>query len=237
MFKIATNFIVHKHYLFIILSFLFFNCYAQQLSQVTFSQASDFSWFSISTNQSILIRISSDGKILEYGTEEASLYNRNYFAPKLLPYSGVVNYYQHEPDSLFDGKIKNIGTCFFTYYGSKDYAEKIGKIKSAGSLLFDYYRQYEDDFNAGKIKSIGTNTIAYYNLLDNEALKGKLKSVGNTSISYYSSFDNTSLKGKLKSIGPFHFDWATTSTGREFVSYLKTGNQRQLINGILYIPQ
>lgn len=226
-----------KNCLVIILSFLYFNCYTQQLSQVTFSQASAFSWFSILTSQNILIRISDDGKILEYGTEESSLYNRNYFAPKLLPYLGVVNYYQYEPDSLLNGKIKNIGTCFFTYYASKDYSEKVGKIKTAGSLFFDYYRQYEDALTAGKIKTIGTNTIAYYNSLDNEALKGKLKLVGKTSIAYYSSFDDPSLKGKLKSIGPFHFDWATTSTGREFVSYLKAGNQRQLINGVLYIPQ
>lgn len=228
---------VHKHYLLIIVSFLFFNCSAQQLSQVGFSQASDFSWFSLLTNQNILIRIADDGKILEYGTEESSRYNRNYFAPQLLPYSGVVNYYQHEPDSLLNGKIKNIGTCFFTYYGSKDYPEKSGKIKSAGNLLFEYYRQYEDALTAGKIKRIGTNTIAYFTSFDDEALKGKLKTVGTTSIAYYSSFDNASLKGKLKSIGSFHFNWAITSNGREFISYLKTGNQRELINGILYIPQ
>ncbi|HVX24765.1 MAG TPA: hypothetical protein VHB70_00380 [Parafilimonas sp.] len=226
-----------KYYLTAVLSFLMLNDYAQQLSQVTFSQASDFAWFSILTNQNILIRISDDGKILEYGTEEASLYNRNYFAPKLLPYQGVVLYYQHDPDSILNGKIKNIGTCYFTYYGSHDYPERIGKLKSVGSLTFDYYRQYDDALIAGRIKNIGTNAITYYGSFDNEALKGKLKSVGNTSVQYYSSFDNISLKGKLKSIGAYHYDWNTTSDGREFVSYLKTGNQRQLINGITYIPQ
>lgn len=226
-----------KYALIIVFSFSFLNNYAQRLSQVTFSQASDFAWFSILTNQNILIRISADGKILEYGTEEASLYNRNYFSPKLLPYSGAIIYYQHEPDSMLNGKIKNIGTCYFTYYGSQDYPERIGKLKSAGSLSFDFYRKFDDALSAGKIKSIGTNSITYYGSFDNEALRGKLKSVGNTSIQYYSSFDNISLKGKLKSIGAYHYDWNTTSDGREFVSYLKTGNQRQLINGITYIPQ
>lgn len=216
---------------------LFVNGYSQQLSQVTFSQASSFSWFSILTNQGVLIRISDDSKILEFGTEQQSLYNKGYFAQKLLPYTGVVNYYEHEADSVFNGKIKNIGACYFTYYGSKEYPERIGKIKSAGSLVFDYYRKYEDALIAGKIKSIGFNTITYFNSFDNEALKGKLKSIGNTSIAYYSSFDNSALKGKLKSIGAYRYDWNTVSNGKEFVSVLKTGSQRQVINGITYIPQ
>src|SRR5215510_12589246 len=106
---------------------LLFACllgYTQQLGQVSFSQASGFAWFTIITNQSILIRISNDGRILEFGTEQASLYNRNYIAQKLLPYQGVVNYYDDRADSAFKGKIKNIGTCYFTYYPSSDYPDK-----------------------------------------------------------------------------------------------------------------
>ena len=225
-----------KNYLTAALLFLFFRGYSQQLSQVSFTQASDFLWFSLLTNQNILIRISDDGKILEAGTEETSNYNRNYFAPKLLPYTGI-NYYEHEHDSTLNGKIKNIGTCYFTYYGANDFPEKIGKLKSAGSLSFDYYRNYEDALIAGRIKTLGTNAITYYASIGNEALKGKLKSVGNTSIVYYSSFDNQFLKGKLKSIGSYNYQWSTTFSGNQFVSYLKTGNQRQLINGITYIPQ
>jgi hypothetical protein len=216
---------------------LFFYGNAQRLSQVTFSQASDFSWFTITTNQNILIRISDDGKILEYGTEQSSLYNRNYYAKELLPYQGVVTYYQNETDSSFNGKIKNIGACYFTYYRAGDYPEKVGKIKSAGNLLIDYYRNYEDALIAGKIKNIGMDAISYYTSFDNEALRGKLKSIGNTSIQYYSSFDDPSFKGKLKSIGPFHYEWTKTFTGKDFYPTLKTGIQRQLINGITYIPQ
>src|ERR1700684_1551790 len=99
-----------KIYLIIVLSFTCCDSYSQQLSQVSFAQASDFLWFSLLTNQNVLIRISDDGKILESGTEQSSNYNRNYFAPNLLPYSGVINYYQHEQDSSLNGKIKNIGT-------------------------------------------------------------------------------------------------------------------------------
>lgn len=228
---------MHKRFLLVALLFSFCKSYSQQLSQVTFSQAADFSWFALSTNQNILIRLSVDGKILEYGNEEASLYNSNYFAPKLLPFSGSVTYYQQDADSMLNGKIKNIGSCFFTYYGSKDYPERVGKIKSAGNLSFDYYRNYEDVLNGGKLKNIGFNTVSYFSSFENDAYKGKLKSVGNTLIAYYSSFDNPQLKGKLKNIGAFRFDWASTSNGREFVYYLKSGNQRQLINGIVYIFQ
>ena len=226
-----------KNYLTVALLFLFLRGYTQQLSQVSFSQASDFSWFSLLTNQNVLIRISDDGKILESGTEEASLYNRNYFAPKLLPFLGVINYYQHELDSTLNGKIKNIGTCYITYYGKNDYPEKEGKLKSVGSLTFDYYRKYEDVLIAGRIKTIGADAITYYASYDNEALKGKLKSVGNTLIVYFSSYDNQSLKGKLKSIGAYTYQWNTTFSGNQLVSYLKTGNQRSLINGVTYIPE
>jgi hypothetical protein len=226
-----------RHSLIIALLFTLDSGYSQQLSQVTFNQATGFSWFSLATNQNILVRISVDGKILEYGTEGTSLYNRNYIAPKLIPYTGTTGYYQHEPDSILNGKIKNIGTCYFTYYGSNDYPEKAGKIKTAGNLSFDYYGKYEDALMNGRIKSIGTNAISYYTSFDNEALKGKLKSVGNTLIVYYSSFDDPALKGKLKSIGPYHYEWSTVSSTGGFVTVLKTGTQRQLINSITYIPQ
>ena len=226
-----------RFFLLLALSALILNSYPQQLSQVTFSNGSNFSWFSIVTNQRVLIRISDDGKIIESGTEEQSFYNRNYFAQKLRPYLGRIDYYGNESDSAFRGKIKSIGTCFFTYYPSNDYSEKIGKIKSAGSLLFDYYRRSDDALIAGKIKNIGINTIAYYTLFDNEAFKGKLKMVGNTSITYYSSFDDLLIKGKLKDIGSYHYTWYGSLDRREFNGALKSGALRQLINGVTYILQ
>jgi hypothetical protein len=209
--------------------------YAQQLSQVTFSNGSVFSWFSILTNQNILIRISDDGKILEYGTEEHSYYNNNYFAPKLIHWAGSVNYYDQSTDSAYRGKIKNIGSCFFTYYPSYDNPQKAGKIKSAGSLSFDYYEKFQDALLAGKIKNIGTNTINYYTSFDNDAVKGKLKMIGTTVIAYYSSFDDTLIKGKVKSIGSARYIWYTSSDRREYQGAIKSGYQRQLINGITFI--
>jgi len=230
---------MRKNYLLLTLSaafsLLFFRGYSQQLSQVTYAGGSTFTCFALTTNQNVLIRISDDGKILEYGIEEQSLYNKDYYAQKLQPYQGRIDYYSNESDSAFKGKIKSIGTCFFTYYSSKDYPEKAGKIQMAGSLSFDYYRKYDDALTAGKIKSIGNNTIGYYTSFDNEALKGKPKLIGNTPISYYSSFDDPSLKGKVKSIGSAQYIWYS-SYDRASGS-LKSANRRSVINGITYIVQ
>ena len=226
-----------KIYFIIVLSFLWHCSYSQQLRQVAFTQSFDLAWFSLVTNQNILIRISSDGKVMEAGTEEQSLYNRNYFAQKLRPYQGNIVYYDGRSDSAFRDKIKNIGTCYFTYYPSNDYPEKAGKIKTAGNLLFDYYRKYEDASIAGRIKNIGSNAIAYFTSMDDELLKGKLKTVGNTPLAYYSSFDDVLLKGKIKSIGSYHYEWSTSFYGAQTIVTLKSGYQRQLINGITYVLQ
>src|SRR5262245_138990 len=107
-----------KNYLLLVLLLLFFKGYTQQLRQVTFSSGSNFSWFTLSTNQNVLIRMADDGTILEFGSEEQSLYNRNYFAQKLRPFEGRVEYYPNNADLAFRGKIKSIGTCYFTYFPS-----------------------------------------------------------------------------------------------------------------------
>jgi len=224
-----------KRYLIIPCLVIYFNGAAQQLSQVAFSNGAVFSWFSLLTNQNILIRISDDGKILEYGTEESSYYNKNYFAPKLVHWSGSVNYYEQTADSAYRGKVKNIGSCFFMYYSSKDYPEKVGKIKSAGNLSFDYYEKYQDALTAGKIKNIGSSAISYYTSYDNDAFKGKLKMVGQTLIEYYFSFDDALIKGKVKRIGGAYYTWYTSADRREFQGAIKSGYQRQQINGITYI--
>lgn len=226
-----------KNFLLLLLLLSGFCTHAQVLSQVSFSKGADFLWFTISTSQNILIRIDADGNILEYGVEERALYNRNYFAQKLQPYAGVVNYYQKEADSTLNGKIKNIGSCFFTYYPAGDYPERAGKIKSAGTVVFDYYRNFEDVLLSGRIKKIGVNSIAYYTSFDREEFRGKLKTVGTTPVSYYSVFDDVVLKGKLKTIGSFHCDWYIPANTRTFSGVLKSGIQRQQVNGITYVLQ
>ncbi len=102
-----------KQFFIVLLTLLFFKGYSQQLSQVSFSQGAAFLWFSITTNENVLVRISDDGKILESGIEVQSLYNSNYYAQKLQPYLGRIDYFSKESDSAFRGKIKTTRLLLF----------------------------------------------------------------------------------------------------------------------------
>ena len=171
------------------------NAEAQKLAQVSFLDGAHLSFFSVATDQNILMRISEDGKIMEWGTELLSE-RGNYYAPKLQPY------YNQQADPLFNGKVKSIGISSITYYGSTEEPAKRGKIKSIGSLQFDYFGTYDDKSLQGKIKSFGTLLVDYYKPYDNESFRGKLKAIGSLSITYYSSFDDLLIRGILNTIAP-----------------------------------
>jgi hypothetical protein len=224
--------------LFNVFALLFFcNCvYSQELSQVTFSGGSNLSYFSLLTDGSVLIRISQEGQIMEWGTEEQSMRNNNYYARKLQPYPGRVEYYDDFADSASRGKVKSIGSCSFTYFGSYEESFKVGKLKTAGRNIIDYYSSFESKELKGKMKYIGSLQLAYYTSFDDDAYKGKLKSVSNTSITYYSSFDDKAIRGKLKSIGPVTYTWYT-SLDISGAGGLKSGPLRQNIGGVTYIIQ
>jgi hypothetical protein len=222
----------------VIFMLLFSTCvFAQVLNQVRFAGGSKFSYFSLLTDRDVQIRISDAGKITEWGTEEKSIRDNINYAQKLLPYTGRVEYYGAEGDSVSKGKLKSIGTAKITYYGPYESEFKIGKIKSVGSLLFDYYIQNDNNIIQGKIKSIGTFAIDYYYSFENDAYKGNLKSIGNTTINYHSSFDDKQIRGKIKSIGSVNFSWYTSFDGPRYGSGLKSGLYRHSIGTITYILQ
>jgi hypothetical protein len=217
----------------IFISFLFFaaGTYSQELNQVTFSGGTTLSSFSFRTDQEILIRISDDGKVLEWGTDPGP--GRFYYDPrKLQTYLGRVDYFGQEYDSVFRGKVKSIGTCTFTYYDRYETASKIGKLKSIGRVAVDYYDNYEDAAYKGKIKFAGSVLFSFYSSYENEAIRGKLKSVNNTALTYYSTFDDKALTGKIKSIGSFEYTWY--SSYDRYRGSLKSGAVTQLINGVTY---
>jgi len=208
--------------------------HTQQLAQVTFSGGTDLSYFSFMTDQNVLIRISTEGKLLEYGIEVMS--NRYvYYAPKLQPYMGRIEYYGQESDSVFKGKIKSIGTCSLTYYGSYEQDDKPGKIKSIGRILIDYYSSYEEKTLKGKIKFAGSQMLSYYTSFDDEAYRGKIKSIGSTPITYYSSFEDKLIRGKIKSISGSFYTWYSSYDRSELKGALKTGSYRQNIGSVTYI--
>jgi hypothetical protein len=188
-------------YIIALVSFTASAANSQGLHQVTFSNTGELQYFSLLTDREVLIRISKDGRLMEWGVEVQSTVSRDYYAPKLQPYMGRVEYYGQEADSLSRGKIRSIGTAYFTYYGGSDTEEKRGRIRTIGSSTFDYFGAYDNKALLGKIKLIGSAAIDYYPAFENEAITGKVKSIGSTTIQYYSSFDDKLIRGKIKSIG------------------------------------
>lgn len=207
---------------------------AQQLSQVGFSNGSTLSYFSITVDQGALLRISDEGKVLEWGTELMS--NRgNLYAPRLQPFMGRVEYYGAESDSIFRGKLKSIGTTSFTYYPATEVETRAGKLRTAGTLILDYYSNYDNALLKGKLKSVGNMNLDYYSSFDEEILRGKLKTVSNTSITYYSSFDDKLIRGLVKTIGSYTYTWYTSLDLNASRGALKTGQYRQVIGSVAYI--
>jgi hypothetical protein len=216
-----------------IVAFLFPG-YSQQLSQVTFRNGSNLAYLSFVTDQGVLIRISDEGKILEWGTEVVSDYY-NYYDPKLRPFMGRIEYYGPKDDSIFRGKVKSIGTCFFTYYDTLQVKTKIGKLRTIGSQYLDYFEEYEDKIVRGKLKTAGGFSLDYFRSYDNESYRGKLKLVGSVSITYYSAFDDKTNAGKLKTIGTMKYAWYSLGDTPSLRGALKTNNYRQTISGVTYI--
>ncbi|MBK6936072.1 MAG: hypothetical protein IPH18_03715 [Chitinophagaceae bacterium] len=208
--------------------------HSQQLGQVVLSRGSVLSSFGFVTDQQVIIRVSESGNLIEWGTELES-YRYNYQPGKLLPYMGRVDYYGQDADSAFRGKVKSIGTCFFTYYPASEVTDKAGKIKSLGKLQFDYFNQYDNVAYKGKLKVAGNYFLGFYSSFDNEAFKGKLKSVDSCPIIYFSSFEDKGIIGKVKSICSVNFDWYTSRDRRELQGSLKSGRFQQVINGVTYI--
>ena len=219
-----------------IIFFLFATCtWSQQLSQITFSDAANLSYFSFLVDQTILIRVTDQGKILEWGTEIQSVRSSGYYNPKLQPYIGRVEYYGQDADSAFRGKVRSIGTCTITYYGHYEEATKVGKLRSLGTLQMDYYSNFDNIAFRGKLRFAGSQVLEYYPSLADEAYKGKLKTVGTTPITYYSTFDDKLIKGKIKSIGSVAYTWYTSYDRSELRGALKTGSYRAPIGSVTYI--
>lgn len=243
--KRAANILVvlsanYRFMLRIILPFVFLCClqtaFGQELTQVQFSGGAGFSSFAFTTDQQIIIKVSDDGKILEWGNalEAGRYYN---MPGKLQPYMGRVDYYGNEADSVSKGKVKSIGTCMISYYGPSDMPEKVGKIRSLGRITLDYYSNFENAAYRGKLKSAGYAQLAYYGSFENEVIRGKLKSVNTTSLTWYNSFDDKIIQGKIKSIGSYNYTWYSSFDGRNYQGGLKSGALAQNINGVVYIIQ
>ncbi len=215
-------------------SLLIHNSFSQQLGQVIIAGNGNLSSFSFFANQGLIINLSSEGIIKEWGT--ALEPGRMGYTPgKLQAFMGKVEYYDATSDSSLKGKVRSLGTCMITYYPSYETKILAGKIKTIGAFTMDYYREHEDNALKGKLKSAGPVSITYFSSFDNESLRGKLKSISSTSLSYYTSFDDKVIRGKIKRIGNYAYTWYTSFERREYQGLMKSGSMTQLINGINYI--
>ena len=229
------QFCIMKRLVTLLISMIVYHIsHSQAIKYITFAGGSDLSSISFVTDQKIILKISQDGKMIEFGNdlEPGRFYSR---PGQLQKYMGRVEYYERQFDSTINGKLKSVGTTTITYYGAQENAALVGKIKSIGTVWFDYYSDFENEGVRGKLKAAGQKTFTYYTSFENEAYKGKLKSVGGIQISYYSTFDDKLVRGKLKSIGSSNYVWYTSMETSRYLSGLKSGSIYQNVDGIMYI--
>lgn len=205
---------------------------AQELAEVNYREGKTLQSFAFRTDQNVIIRISEDGKLLEWGNPWRL--PGGHTPGKLETYPGRVEYYGNEYDSIFRGKVKSIGTTTIQYYPSSETAAKAGKVKFVGRTMLDYFDNYENTAYRGKLKSAGTTFLTWYPAYEDEAIRGKLKMLGSTSIAYYNSFDDKNIRGKLKSIGPYSFTWYTQTDSRGYPGTLKSGPQQVSLGNVLF---
>jgi hypothetical protein len=221
-----------KPFIFIVAFTIFSNnIFAQKLAKVTISNNGTTESLSIALDENVLINLTADGNLINYGIEYFSERITNY--SRMESYNGRTELYSNYDDKAFQGKLKYIGRTLISYYASYDAETLRGKIKSIGNLTISYFMPFEDETLRGKIKSIGSNSIAFFTSFDNIALRGKIRSIGSTQLNYYSSFDDAAFKGRIKSIGTASFTYYS-SFDKIYAGAMKTGSQQQNINGIMY---
>ncbi len=220
---------MRKFYFVVFSSFLFAPAFAQSLARITIDNSSNSDIISFLVDETVLINVSEDGKIIEWGTEDRT--QRGDMYPGILEkYMGKEEYYPSTDNEAYRGKIKYIGRALITYYSSDENEALKGKVKSIGSNVFDYYMSYDDPAFKGKLKDAGTVSFTYYRSFDNDAYKGKLKTAGFTNLTYYGSFDDKAYKGKIKNIDRASFTYYSSYDAQGYGGVLKMGS-RIVYNG------
>ena len=207
--------------------------FSQTLSQVTLTGAANSNVITFIVDESVLLNVSRDGKIIDWGVENRTRRMGIHPGP-LDKYSGKEEYYPETDNEAFRGKVKYIGRTLVTYYSSSENETLKGKLKSIGSLIFDYYGSYEDEAIRGNIKNAGSVSFGFYSSFDDRAFKGKIKNVGPTNITYYSSFDDKAFTGKVKSIDRQPFVYYSSLDRREYSGLLKTGSPMVFANNVKF---
>lgn len=219
------------------IALLFSTASAQTLSRVSLSETGSFLGVALDLDENVLLNISVDGTIGEWGVDLYKGRNQLYMN-KIEPYTGRKEYYKENDNEAYRGKIKFIGKNLITYYASYDDETLVGKVKSIGRVNFDYYPKYENEAFVGRLKSVGSTNITYFPSFGTDPNTGKLKGVGSAALAYYGQFDDKAYKGKIKTIGSASFVYYASSERAELRGRLKAGSSIQAVNGIkFYVKQ
>ena len=222
-----------KLYLILIFTFLLAPAFAQNLAQITIDNRGKQDILTFLVDESVVINITKDGKIIDWGTEYTSPQTGVY--PKLEKYMGREEYYPSTDNEAYRGKVKYIGRTLFIYYTSDDNEALKGKVKMIGTNLLDYYTEYDDAAFKGYLRNAGPVSFTYYGSYNDEFYKGKIKSIGSTMLSYYGAIDDKAYRGKVKSIDRNLFTYYSSFDRREFSGSMKTGSPMISSGSIKYI--
>jgi hypothetical protein len=207
--------------------------FAQNLAQVTIDNRGKQDIITFLVDESVVVNVTKDGKILDWGLEYTTLQTGTY--PRLEKYMGREEYYPSTDNEAYRGKIKYIGRTLVTYYTSDDKEALKGKVKTIGMNLIDYYTEYDDAAFKGYMRNAGLVSITYYSSFDDEFYKGKIKSVGSTMLLYYGSFDDKAYRGKIKSIDRNLFTYYSSYDRPEYRGTMKSGSQMLSSGSVKYI--
>lgn len=222
-----------KLYFILILTFLLTPAFAQNIAQITIDNRGKEDIITFLVDESVVVNITKDGKIIDWGTEYTTPQTGVY--PRMEKYMGREEYYPSTDNEAYRGKVKYIGRTLFTYYTSDDNEALKGKVKIIGTNLLDYYTDYDDAAFKGYLKNTGSFSITYYSSFNDEFYKGKIKSVGNTMLSYYGVIDDKAYRGKIKSIDRNLFTYYSSFDRPEFRGIMKTGTPIVSSGSIKYI--
>lgn len=207
-----------------VLTFLLTQAFAQKIAQITIENRSksNASTIVFLVDETVLVNMTNDGKIIDWGIEYNTL-QTSVYPGKLQKYMGREEYYPATADSAYRGKVKYIGRTPITYYSSDENEMFKGKVKTMGSLFLDYYTLYDNPAYKGNLKNAGGTAFTYYGSFDDETYRGKLKSVGGTILTYYGLVDDKAYRGKIKNLDRSLFTYYSSYDTPGYSGIIKTG--------------
>ena len=136
------------------LSLLATLAFAQKIAHIVLPNNSISNTITFLVDETVLVNITPDGKIIDWGIENNMWRQFNYsYPPRLEKYMGKEEYYPAIANDGSRGKVKYIGRTGFTYYSSAENERWTGKIKSIGGQSFEYYSSYDRREFSGSLKT------------------------------------------------------------------------------------